>query len=321
MGDVWATSSIFLLSKTDGTSAILLKGTTTYILDDLGNIIGMFDASGAYFANARIKDLEVQRLVLAARVDLGFEGISFSSDSGTNQVSWTAGTIRYTNSSGTRTSISISSGSASWSSGVRYIYWDGSSGSLSSTTTQSTAFADGNVVIAQYRGGKLLDVTWGKRIVDTATVESNAITVGGAEVEASDTNITGTAEFPSLPTAWTTISSFSMTPDGGEVILIGTTDIFARTNTAGSDGRVEVGLFNNSTSTTVPLVSRERDFDIGAFEHADITLLWRETSVGTTARTYALKVRCIAGGGGGTGSCNSCTAREGSGISGINYKK
>ena len=109
--------------------------------------------------------------------NLTLTGIQFEHDSpGPNQVSWTAGQVRYVNDAGTTTSAGVSADSATWTSGVLYIYWAKGATRLSTTTTQTVAFDDNNVILATYQGGKRLDPDYGRTVIDGSDIKTGTLT-------------------------------------------------------------------------------------------------------------------------------------------------
>lgn len=343
MGDVWATASIYLEAKTDGSSRAVIKASETYFLDDANNIVAAFAAGGASFNNAYIVNLTaanittdsltLNRLTIAGRgatsEDITFEhNASAIGTSAADRVAWSSGTVGYVDATGTATSAAISAGSTStWAPGTTmYIYWPEGATSFSVTTTRATAVADGNVMVATYKGGKKLNVKLGTKIildgddlktlsVLTSAVANNNITVVGADVAAAAVNITNTS--PSIPSAWVDIATFSLTVvSTGTVVLIGSTTPYSRSLAAGSDGGVEVAIYRDSTQ----LVKREVAYDVGEWEREAVTLMW-EDSPGAGTFTYALRARVVLNLVGGTGTGNNATARTGSGLVAIHRKK
>lgn len=104
-------------------------------------------------------------------------GIQFEHNSpGQNQVSWTAGNIRWINDAGNSVSSPIAAGQATWTSGVGYIYWVKGANVLSWTTTQTTAFGVNNVILATYQGGKALDPDYGRTVIDGTDIKTGTLT-------------------------------------------------------------------------------------------------------------------------------------------------
>lgn len=142
--------------------------------------------------------------IVANSLTIGLRGIEVESiefehnSPSTNQVSWSAGTIRYTNDAGTVTSSAITASNATWSTGVLYIYWTKASTTLSSTTSAVTAFSSNNVVLAVYKGNTDLVTDYGRVIIDGGKIKANTITaaqitagaIGATEIAANSISAT-----------------------------------------------------------------------------------------------------------------------------------
>jgi len=104
------------------------------------------------------------------------EGLTFEHNSpSANSVSWTGGTIRYTDDNGSNTSKSIAAGNAAWTSGTLYVYWVKGATALSTTTNFATANGDNNVILATYRGGVLLFADYGRTVIDGGQIKAQSI--------------------------------------------------------------------------------------------------------------------------------------------------
>jgi hypothetical protein len=119
------------------------------------------------------------KLEIGAR-GLSFEGVEFSYVKTTNVLSWTAGVIGYTADDGSTTSVSISSGNVTWTSGVVYVYWVKGQTVLSTTTTRATAYGADRVLMAIYSGGYGLTLNYGRTLIDgdeirTGTIQANRL--------------------------------------------------------------------------------------------------------------------------------------------------
>jgi hypothetical protein len=147
--------------------------------------------------------ITAQKLVIGQRgvdiASLNFQGNydMFSATAVTNRVSWNGGTISYTNDAGAAATVTIPAASTNfvnWTSGIVYLYWTIGATTISNTTSNTTAYATTNVVLATYAGGTNLNVTYGGTIIDgskitTGTIDANkliansvlagTITVGG----------------------------------------------------------------------------------------------------------------------------------------------
>lgn len=122
--------------------------------------------------------IKAKHLEIGSR-NLTLTGIAFEHNSpSSNKVSWTAGAIRYVDDAGAVTSKTITASNATWSSGILYIYWAKGATALSTTTNQSTAFDDDNVLLATYEGGIKLDADYGRTIIDGSAIKTSTIDVG-----------------------------------------------------------------------------------------------------------------------------------------------
>lgn len=120
-------------------------------------------------------------------------GIQFEHNKpASNQVSWTAGFVRYTNDAGVASSAAISASNATWTSGILYIYWVKAATSFSTTTSQATACGTDNVILATYEGGTKLDADFGRTIIDGTGIKTNTITAN--QLRTDEAIITGTAQ-------------------------------------------------------------------------------------------------------------------------------
>lgn len=129
---------------------------------------------GAIAANT----LEVNSATIGLR-GMAIEGIEFTANSpGVNQVSWTAGSFRYMGNDGAAASHNVNGGSATWTSGVLYIYMDFGLGgaSLFTTTSQATATGSNKVMIATYTGGAgNVNATYSRTIIDGDKIKTDTV--------------------------------------------------------------------------------------------------------------------------------------------------
>ncbi|MBB1493131.1 hypothetical protein H5395_16790 [Paracoccus sp. MC1854] len=127
---------------------------------------------GALSANT----VTANKLEIGSR-NITLTGIQFEHNKpGANQVSWTAGAIRWVNDTGTITSTSIPAGSATWSSGVLFIFWVKGATTFSTTTSLATAMATNNVCLATYEGDFKLDADYGRTVIDGDMIKTGTIT-------------------------------------------------------------------------------------------------------------------------------------------------
>lgn len=126
--------------------------------------------------HVKANTIKAKHLEIGSR-NLTLTGIAFEHNAPSiNSVSWTTGSIRYVDDAGAVTSKTITAGNAAWTSGVLYIYWAKGATALSTTTNQSTAFDDDNVLLATYEGGIKLDADYGRTIIDGAAIKTGSIT-------------------------------------------------------------------------------------------------------------------------------------------------
>lgn len=133
---------------------------------------------GALGANS----VAINALTIGSR-NVATTGLLFEhNDPATNSVSWTAGTIRYTNDAGAVVSRSIAAGNAAWASGVLYLYWVKDSTALSVTTNQATAFTDNTLVLATYSGGVNLNASVGRTVIDATGIRTPSLSAISANL-------------------------------------------------------------------------------------------------------------------------------------------
>lgn len=94
----------------------------------------------------------------------------------TNQVSWTAGYILWTNDAGVATSTAIAAGSTAWNNGNTYIYWEKGAATLKVTANLAVASNDNAILLATYRGGIYLYTAYGRTIIDGGQVKTQSLT-------------------------------------------------------------------------------------------------------------------------------------------------
>lgn len=150
---------------------IVISGATTLADWRRGGDDTRIDG-GAISANT----IDANRLTIGSR-NITVTGVTFDYNSpGANQVSWTAGHVRWINDTGTAVSTAISAGNATWSSGVRYIWFD-KTGTLKTGTNIATAFAAENFVLATYMGGANLVTDYGRTVIDGSSIKTGTIDV------------------------------------------------------------------------------------------------------------------------------------------------
>jgi predicted phage tail protein len=107
-------------------------------------------------------------------------GIEFEANKPTtNSIRWSAGTIIYIDDAGAVATANISSGNQAWTTDTTlYLYWTKGSTSISTTTTANTAYAADTIVLATYKGGVDMVVTYGRTIIDGSQITAQTITAG-----------------------------------------------------------------------------------------------------------------------------------------------
>jgi hypothetical protein len=252
-----------------------------------------------------VDSISVDRLEIGAR-KFAFEGILFEyNDPATNRASWTSGTVRYIDDTNTAASVSISSGSTStWSSGVIYVYWVKGATSFSTTTSAATAFQTDRVVVATYKGGTSINVTFGKFTIDG----SNGLKLGSlvtdragvnawSEIEtyANDAALTGNAS--STYKVLATISPGVTVPDSSNTgVLIQ----FSAHVTQNSGGDVHVTYQLKRDSTVLGTYEGGWVFDNSGLNTKRFPLPFVYFDTGLAAGTYVYSVQSVARDSSGT---------------------
>lgn len=271
--------------------------------------------------------ISAQKLNIAPR-GINIDGVQFSHNSpSSNRVSWTAGTIRYINTSGTATTASITAETVGilWSSGVIYLYWVEGATTISNTTTAATAFAAGNIVLGTYQGGTLLYVDYGRTTIEgnrinaasiafadgtilTSAIGANAVSASVVTTSNTNTTVSGTTE--------TTIVSATMTPVGGQVVLNALFQMKPRTTgsedpevttassitTTGVQQTILVRFYRGATligsyQVALPIKMIVKDFPsvggYGAHIGGEVSALCVDTTPGTSSVTYSVTVTTV----------------------------
>lgn len=158
---------------------ILISGATT-----LANWRSGTDATKIDGGNIAANTISANQLSVGLR-GLNITGLEFSYNKTTNVVSWTAGTIEYVNDLGVSTTQAIALGSATWTTGIIYIYWDQASGTtLQTTVTRATAYGPTKFVVGTYAGGIKLIVNYGRTLID-----GDQIITGTVKAQSLETNV------------------------------------------------------------------------------------------------------------------------------------
>ena len=119
-----------------------------------------------------------------------FDGLIFKpNDPSPNLVSWAAGSASL--NGGAPIPINAGNSTTAWTSGIQYFYYDGSSNTISVTTSLAVAVT-GAMVLATYKGGTNLVVGNGDAYVDGNLILAN--TVGANQLVSNNAVITNTAQ-------------------------------------------------------------------------------------------------------------------------------
>lgn len=150
---------------------ILIEGDTT-----LSDWRSAGDATkingGAVAANS----LAANTAVIGMR-GINIDGITFEHNSpSTNRVSWTAGTIAWTDDAGASTSVSVAAGNALWTAGTLWLYWEQGASTISVSDSFAMANGANNVVLGSYKGGIFLFASYGRTVIDGGQVKAQSIT-------------------------------------------------------------------------------------------------------------------------------------------------
>jgi predicted phage tail protein len=158
---------------------------TTQLLPGLVNISGSTTLSDWRNGsdNTKIEGGSIAANTVTANIiSVGSRNISIDelqfepNDPSSNRVSWTSGTITYTDDSGSVVTQAISAGNSSTTTSTRYIYWVKGASTLSQSTDEAVAFGANNIVLATYRGGVDLVANYGRTILDGSQLITNSIT-------------------------------------------------------------------------------------------------------------------------------------------------
>lgn len=101
-----------------------------------------------------------------------------------NQIAWTSGVIEYTDNDGVAKSATIAAGSAVWSVGTLYVYWNINDARFFATTSYATANASGRVILATYRGGQLINANYGRTVIEGGEIKAQTITADQVAADA-----------------------------------------------------------------------------------------------------------------------------------------
>ena len=155
---------------------ILISGSTT-----LSNWRNGSDATKIEGGSIAANTVSANKLEIGIR-GLDISGLAFqcavdSAAASTNIVTWTAGTIVYTNDAGVITIAAITAGTTTaWTSGTMYLYWTKGGTAINVSTATGTAYGADKIVLATYTGGFGLVANYGRTIIDGSQITTGTVT-------------------------------------------------------------------------------------------------------------------------------------------------
>jgi predicted phage tail protein len=103
-------------------------------------------------------------------------GVAFTPIKETNTVQWTSGVINYPGpAAGQTLAENIVAGSWTWTGGTSYLYWNIGLGTIGGSSDQNILSNPSVVVLATYLGSEMLNVTYGRTIIDGNTIRTGTI--------------------------------------------------------------------------------------------------------------------------------------------------
>lgn len=154
---------------------IVISGSTT-----LADWRSGRDQTKIHGGNLDTNSVRANALEIGSR-NVAIENISFEHNApGANQVSWTAGTIRYPGDDGVQIGYAIPAGQANWTAGVLYLVYTKGGSVIWSTTDAAVAFSPNVLILATYQGGYRLNASHGRTIIDGNGVKTDALLVTGS---------------------------------------------------------------------------------------------------------------------------------------------
>lgn len=183
------------------------------------------DTIKAYSLNIGARGIDVQ-------------GVFFYQDAAiANKLNWTGGQIFYVDNTGTYNSVTVASGSVTYSGSMWYIYWTIGGVALSTTTTAATAQAANTVVVCTYNGGTSFFPTYGRTVITgdyigTRTISASNLIAG---------TITAT-EIATSAIIASKIAAGSIT--ASKILMTDSTNLCS--NPSGEDGLVTDGWTNST---------------------------------------------------------------------------
>lgn len=125
--------------------------------------------------NIAANTISANKLTIGNRA-VNATNLNFQTNPATNVVSWTLGSIYYTDDTGMPTVRDIAAGSGYCAPGnYLYIYWVKDSNTLSSSIVYQNALASNVVHLATYQSGAVLTVNTGGTIIDGSRITTGSI--------------------------------------------------------------------------------------------------------------------------------------------------
>lgn len=211
-------------------------------------------------------------------------GIQFEANSGTHNLTWTAGVIAYTNDAGASATAAITAGNVTWASGTRYVYWVKGATTLSTSTTRPVGAND--VILATYRGTLDLVVTYGRTIVDGAHIVTDSIVTNLIRAGAIVTDRLAVGGVETDRVANDAVSAISSTLTTGG------------TSISGSGGEAQTATITRRASTELDLIL---GFEVDSKDSNSLICEVKIKRDGTTLHTITVAVclyYIVYGGGG-----------------------
>jgi hypothetical protein len=213
--------------------------------------------------------ITADKLIISMR-DIDSSGIEFSTAG--NVLSWTAGTIEYTNDANANASAAISAGSVTWLSGKVYVYWAKGATTLSTATTYAGAKGAGNVIAAIYEGGDNLNTKRGRTIVAGSKIRTGSI-------DASKLNVANLAAVSAV------LGNVDISSANIGTLTVGTINIASG---AVTDAKVDQTAPGAPGAPTLTPVTTDVDLD-GSLDAA-LTAAWTAPVSGRTPRKYRVEI-------------------------------
>lgn len=194
---------------------------------------------GAISANT----ITAEKAVFGLR-GITIEGLEFEHNKpAVNQLSWTAGTIRYINDGGGQAVVNLAADQVTWTAGTLYVYYDKDVQNIGTTANVSIAYLPNVVVLAVYRGGTDLVANYGRTIVDGATIKTGSITATQINVEAVRASV--------LAANSITASMIAAGSIGAQHLTVSSSGNMLRSSDWSANGDFWASYFANGGSSTI----------------------------------------------------------------------